>query len=604
MTAYAIDVRDYGAVPDARQLADGSCSGTGASSPTANFTVADVGKSIKITNGYTNDGIFRGTISSVTNSTTIVLSGSVISSVSGTAQIYYGTNNSTSLQNAFDAANALVKNPNVKIKVVGPASPNGGGYLFTSPLSSDLLDIDFEAPLYSSVGLGAGDFTVPWELGDSHITNLLMDVGGGMGPLWGNADGHVLFLHEKLIVINAGFNGQSALTGQGFGFNINGFIGIQSGSIGVDFSNCQDVHCIGQIDTVGCVVPLIINGTENSEINLLCDTPVSCSFKMDGCRNVVLNCTNIVNGSNTAATGLIGSVSTVTNRGIVVNLLAQASGGPAMYVDYCDGGVQINIVATNKPLNSGVHNNITFGLSYGSHNSGTLDICVTRDSDIPLSIGTVYGNLTDVCAGAVTYYGQVTAKSLAVNGTSPPSGDGFYNPAAGVITSHANGNPVLGVVGVTSAANYAFISNSVSANPSAITFGAAGTDSNIIISLAGKGTGWVQFSPNTASGKGLIIKGVSGQTANLFEVQNISNTNLAHFDGSGNFRSNGTNVIVGNAALSTSATSGFLYIPTCAGAPTGTPTTNTGTCAMVFDTMNNKLCVYSGGAWKKTVALT
>ena len=58
------------------------------------------------------------------------------------------------------------------------------------------------------------------------------------------------------------------------------------------------------------------------------------------------------------------------------------------------------------------------------------------------------------------------------------------------------------------------------------------------------------------------------------------------------------NVISGNqAALATNATDGFLYIPTCAGTPTGTPTAITGKVPMVADTTNNKLYIYVGGAW-------
>lgn len=50
-----------------------------------------------------------------------------------------------------------------------------------------------------------------------------------------------------------------------------------------------------------------------------------------------------------------------------------------------------------------------------------------------------------------------------------------------------------------------------------------------------------------------------------------------------------------SGALATNATDGFLYIPTCAGAPTGVPTAYTGKCAMIFDTTNNKLYIYDGG---------
>lgn len=51
-------------------------------------------------------------------------------------------------------------------------------------------------------------------------------------------------------------------------------------------------------------------------------------------------------------------------------------------------------------------------------------------------------------------------------------------------------------------------------------------------------------------------------------------------------------------ALLTTATTGDLYIPTCAGTPTGVPTGYSGTVAMRFDTTNNKLYFYNGG-WKK-----
>ena len=56
-------------------------------------------------------------------------------------------------------------------------------------------------------------------------------------------------------------------------------------------------------------------------------------------------------------------------------------------------------------------------------------------------------------------------------------------------------------------------------------------------------------------------------------------------------------VVCGNAAIATNATDGFLYIPTCAGTPTGTPTTQTGRVPMVYDTTNNKFYIYNGG-WK------
>lgn len=73
----------------------------------------------------------------------------------------------------------------------------------------------------------------------------------------------------------------------------------------------------------------------------------------------------------------------------------------------------------------------------------------------------------------------------------------------------------------------------------------------------------------------------------------FSSTNPALFGGS---------FIIGTAALSTSATDGFLYLPSCAGAPTGTPTSRTGTVASVYDSTNNRIYVYNG-SWR-SVTLT
>lgn len=59
------------------------------------------------------------------------------------------------------------------------------------------------------------------------------------------------------------------------------------------------------------------------------------------------------------------------------------------------------------------------------------------------------------------------------------------------------------------------------------------------------------------------------------------------------------NVSVGNAALATNATDGFLYIPTCAGVPSGTPTSKTGRVPIIYDSTNDNFYIYRSG-WKKT----
>lgn len=53
----------------------------------------------------------------------------------------------------------------------------------------------------------------------------------------------------------------------------------------------------------------------------------------------------------------------------------------------------------------------------------------------------------------------------------------------------------------------------------------------------------------------------------------------------------------GAGGVATNATTGFLYVPTCSGIPTGTPEAIPGRAAVVIDDTNNKMYIYSGGAW-------
>lgn len=85
-------------------------------------------------------------------------------------------------------------------------------------------------------------------------------------------------------------------------------------------------------------------------------------------------------------------------------------------------------------------------------------------------------------------------------------------------------------------------------------------------------------------------------------------------DGSGLYSSGTNNVLIttvgvartqwdqlGNmvhgAAIATNATNGFIYIPTCAGTPTGTPTTYGGRLPLVIDSTNHIMYFYSG-SWR------
>lgn len=115
--------------------------------------------------------------------------------------------------------------------------------------------------------------------------------------------------------------------------------------------------------------------------------------------------------------------------------------------------------------------------------------------------------------------------------------------------------------------------------------------------VGSKGTG------TTAGAGGKIIfqtapvNSGTGATAQNPSVTGLTITAPA-LGGNGGTTTQTPSVVVGSlAALNLTDTDGFLYIPTCAGTPSGTPTAQTGKVAIVYDTTANKFMVYNGG-WK------
>lgn len=135
----------------------------------------------------------------------------------------------------------------------------------------------------------------------------------------------------------------------------------------------------------------------------------------------------------------------------------------------------------------------------------------------------------------------------------------------------------FGAGAVTTAANQLMVGQPTSGNGAYITqvkfpntTSGAGTDVSILGSSAGSG--------NSKGGNQTIRGGAPAGTG-----------------------SPGSVIVSYSAALATTDTSGFLYIPTCAGTPSGTPESITGGVPLVFDTTGVKLWIYTGGAWKGVV---
>lgn len=156
---------------------------------------------------------------------------------------------------------------------------------------------------------------------------------------------------------------------------------------------------------------------------------------------------------------------------------------------------------------------------------------------------------------------------------------------------------------------------------SSVTWSASGTekariDNAGLVSVASGGA--YQWSSTTASSgtKDLILLRVS---AGVLGLQNSTNAQEFQVYGTttgskyASVKHDGTNALFtttagqiafASAANATGATTGYLTIPTSAGAPTGVPASvPTGQVAFQYDSTNNKLYIYNG-AWKSTAALT
>lgn len=120
------------------------------------------------------------------------------------------------------------------------------------------------------------------------------------------------------------------------------------------------------------------------------------------------------------------------------------------------------------------------------------------------------------------------------------------------------------------------------------------TDPMLHVDQASTGDAAIRFQ-RTTNARSFIL-GIDA-TDDLFKVAYASSNAIL---GTGDYFgiSSAGNVVLNNAALTTSATDGFLYIATCAGAPSGVPTSYTGRMPIIIDTTNNAFYFYSTGSWR------
>lgn len=278
----------------------------------------------------------------------------------------------------------------------------------------------------------------------------------------------------------------------------------------------------------------------------------------------------------------IGASGSTANQAINgTNLTFNSAGGGAIQNLSASGQTANHISAGRVSSTSGLQANLRFQYNDGSTSPDVADIRVfNTTSATAASAGGLFRINTRTPGGSLTSGFEIDQNQVVTIGASASTASHTVNGSALTIQSASGSNATMQIYS-TNTASYLYMRGRVnSANALQNTsawFYYDGTTNRPLFEID------IYNTSATASSSGGVAKFSTTTTAGS---QNVAMT-----------LDEKQNVVVGSAALSTSATDGFLYIETCAGAPTGVPTSYTGRVAMVYDTTNNKLYVYNSG-WK------
>ena len=213
-------------------------------------------------------------------------------------------------------------------------------------------------------------------------------------------------------------------------------------------------------------------------------------------------------------------------------------------------------------------------------------------------------------AGTVNTSGNPNILSCAITNTAAGASTKYLNLLAGaagatsVFSVDLSGNAII-------ASSLQINANGIQTSPSAATLQLGAADAGTAVAQSLRVQNVVAGTNNTA-GANFTIKGSVGtgtgaggqlifQTAPASTTGTTQNTLATGLTITAPAVNMQPSAVIGNQALATTATDGFLYIASCAGTPTGVPTTFTGRVPMVVDSSNNTLSYYNG-AWKPLAA--
>ncbi len=346
-------------------------------------------------------------------------------------------------------------------------------------------------------------------------------------------------------------------------------------------------------------------------------TTLSPQFTSIGLMTAAINDAALVTGSRTATSATttwhIKLAGTTTASSTTVN----ATGLGCEVINKSNGGTltnatQILLTPYVDATNNTITNSYAMLINAGTNVAGTVT-----------NFYGIYNNVSTYASSNFGYYQAATfIKStddgMILNDTFSPTATAAlitelsltttYNPTSGpyTVTSFYNQtiNPTITITSASIITTTSYYGLSV--NPSSISLsGAAHTIGDLygiyssvpVPTLANSATitrAYGGYFANPGAGTSNV-----GLYADSVMVGGTSVT-AAMIAGTFKIGVTGAGVICAPSSLGVSATSGFLYIPSLAGSttgPTGTPTTQSGTVPLAYDTDNNALLCYNSG-WK------
>lgn len=209
----------------------------------------------------------------------------------------------------------------------------------------------------------------------------------------------------------------------------------------------------------------------------------------------------VQNGTTLSLTSWI-QTNTVTTVGTDAISFTQFSVSPASLGQAAFKAVTDNTKTTVASVSGSFTTN---HLLAAADTAGTI-----KDGGSPAQFLLAANNLSDLVSAVTALVnlglGTPTGTGNVVLQTSPS----ILNPRISTVIDDVNGNIIIGLNPSASAVNYPIMQNAATGN--AISIGAAGSDSNIIFSLLGKGTGGAQIQGT--SGGGNASSGYVGELIN------------------------------------------------------------------------------------------